>query len=130
MSANDAVKERKKAPEVLLVSDDLDSRMKLKSLLLNAKIKTQEAESVSRALWFVERRLPHLVLVDLAMKARGGFEYLERHHKNPVLERVPVVVIAQDKDKTEYLQAMGIGASDYILRPLDHISVLLKVRKG
>ena len=62
----------------------------------------------------IEREHPDIVLLDLIMPFKTGFEILETLHTHPTAQRVPVFVfssLAQDKDKDE---AFRLGAKDYI----------------
>jgi CheY-like chemotaxis protein len=68
------------------------------------------------ALDTVERIVPELLLLDVALPTMFGFEVCERVRQNPALSGVKIVLIASIYDKTRYKRSPNslYGADDYI----------------
>jgi putative two-component system response regulator len=66
---------------------------------------------------------PDLVLLDLQLPGVDGFELLERI----VAAGVPALVLTADDTPTTRRRALGLGARDFVTKPLDRVEVLLRV---
>ena len=113
------------APFVLLVEDRPDD-IELTMLAFNSNdfpYKVEIARDGAAALAFLRDRnadkLPALVLVDLNMPKVNGFEFLQRLRRDPRLSGLPVSILTSSKQDADRVQALKLGASDYILKPLD-----------
>ncbi|HTU25894.1 MAG TPA: sigma 54-interacting transcriptional regulator, partial [Pirellulales bacterium] len=69
-----------------------------------------------------------LVLLDLKMPGQGGLELLRKFHDQ--LEELPVVVITALGGSAAAIEAMKLGAFDYITKPFELDEVLLTVRRA
>jgi CheY-like chemotaxis protein len=68
--------------------------------------------------------LPALVLLDLKLPRRSGFEVLAWIRAHPVLRRLPVVVLTSSRETSDVDRAYGLGASSYIVKPVAHEALL------
>jgi class 3 adenylate cyclase len=67
-----------------------------------------------------------LVLLDVMMPRMDGFAVLERHHADPAIRDVPVIMISALDDTASVVRCIEAGAEDYLPKPFD--PVLLKAR--
>jgi CheY-like chemotaxis protein len=72
--------------------------------------------------------LPGLILLDLKLPRRSGFEVLAWIRGHPVLRRLPVVVLTSSREAADIDRAYGLGASSYIVKPVAHEGLLECVR--
>jgi CheY-like chemotaxis protein len=63
--------------------------------------------------------LPALVLLDLKLPRRSGFEVLDWLRRQPRLRRLPVVVLTSSALATDIRRAYELGASSYLVKPLE-----------
>jgi CheY-like chemotaxis protein len=72
--------------------------------------------------------LPDLVLLDLKLPRRNGFELLQWLRAQPGLRRVPVVVLTSSSETTDVNRAYDLGANSYLVKPVgtDALVDLLK----
>lgn len=68
--------------------------------------------------------LPVLVLLDLKLPRRSGFEVLEWIRRHPMLRRLPVVVLTSSRETEDIDRAYSLGASSYIAKPVAHEGLL------
>jgi CheY-like chemotaxis protein len=61
--------------------------------------------------------LPQLILLDLNLPVRTGFEVLEWIRNNPPIREIPVVVFSSSGHNHDRKRACDLGANDYILKP-------------
>ncbi len=69
-----------------------------------------------------------LVLLDVMMPRLDGFAVLARHHDDPAIRDIPVIMISALDDMASVVRCIEAGAEDYLTKPFD--PVLLKARIG
>lgn len=62
---------------------------------------------------------PHLILLDLNLPRRGGWEVLAKLKGDPDLQRIPVIVFTSSTAEKDILQAYALHANCYIPKPMD-----------
>jgi putative two-component system response regulator len=70
---------------------------------------------------------PDLVLLDLMMPHVDGFTILESLRAAAGEAFLPVMIITADVNDTTKLRALRAGATDFLLKPFDHLEVLLRM---
>lgn len=61
--------------------------------------------------------LPGLILLDLNMPKKDGFEALQEIKASPAFRRIPVVILTTTKDERTIAKAYDLGSSGYIVKP-------------
>lgn len=64
--------------------------------------------------------LPGMILLDLKLPRRSGLEVLEWLRNQPVLKRIPVVILTSSKENTDVNKAYDIGVNSYLLKPVSY----------
>jgi DNA-binding NtrC family response regulator len=113
---------------ILVADDDAVIRGNLALLLRSEGYHVVEASDGLRAAELLADRSVALVLLDLKMPGRGGMDVL-REHKD-YLEETPVIVITALGGSAVAIEAMKLGAYDYITKPFDLDEVLFTVRRA
>nr|MBA2744385.1 response regulator [Chthoniobacterales bacterium] len=70
---------------------------------------------------------PDLVLLDLMMPHVDGFTVLEALRTSENESFVPVIVLTADANEETERRALRAGATDFLLKPFDHLEVLLRI---
>ena len=90
---------------VLVVDDDRDTRLRLRTMLEKNRWSVREAGNGAEALERVVSAPPQLILLDLTMPLMDGFAFLHRLRAIPGCANIPVVVLsARDISAAEYEQ--------------------------
>ncbi len=101
---------------ILIVDDEPNARYGIRRAL-EYKYRIAEAGSAAEAREAIARERPDLVLLDVVMPSEGGLDFLrwmrEHEHMQPV-----VIVTALDTAKTA-VEALRLGAADYIVKGFD-----------
>src|SRR4051812_1439677 len=83
----------------------------------------------TEALALQTRVKPDLVLLDLHMREKDGFQVLEEiMAHNGAAEQVPVIMITADDSADTKRRALALGAKDFVGKPFDSAEVLLRIR--
>jgi DNA-binding response OmpR family regulator len=115
-------------PKLLLVEDDREHAQALVKILGDAGYQVTTAADGHAALVILMEQAFDLVITDLKMPRKSGLDLLrEIRAMNP---DIPAVVITAYGEWTTYLQAMNIGAVDYLTKPVRRHDILLTIRKA
>ncbi len=113
---------------ILVADDDPVIRGNLAVLLHSEGYRVVEAADGVEAARHLADPDVALALLDLKMPGRGGMDVLRDHHDR--LEEMPVIVITALGGSAAAIEAMKLGAYDYITKPFDLDEVLFTVRRA
>jgi DNA-binding NtrC family response regulator len=113
---------------VLIADDDPIIRRNLRLLLESEGYQVREAVDGHQAAEALDDAGVALVLLDLKMPGQSGMEVLRGHQDD--LEDVPVIVITALGGSAAAIEAMKLGAYDYITKPFDLDEVVFTVRRA
>src|SRR3989344_1445395 len=60
--------------------------------------------------------IPHLIILDILMPVKDGFEALKEIRANPKLANIPIIIATNLGQKTDVDQGLALGANDYIIK--------------
>lgn len=112
---------------IMVVDDEMIVRESLSAWLEKEDVIVDRAESAEQALEFMERDLYDILFVDIKMPGMGGFALLEKVKKT---YPTTVSVIMTAYGTVEHaVQAMKLGANDFLVKPFDPEGLSLLVTK-
>ncbi len=114
--------------KVLVADDDRTIRRNLMLLLRSEGYESLEAADGNEALARIADETPDAVLLDLKMPGRDGLEVLNQ--LGPVLADLPVLVVTALGGSTAAIEAMRLGAYDYLTKPFDLDEVLMTLKRA
>lgn len=123
--------------DILLVEDNPgDARLaqealresKLRNVIHLVRDGVEAMEFLRRAGRFGDAVTPDLVLLDLNLPRKDGREVLAELKQDPVLRRIPVVILTTSKDEEDVLRSYNLHANCYITKPIDLEQFLRVVR--
>jgi two-component system nitrogen regulation response regulator GlnG len=115
-------------PTILIVDDDPDARNLLVELCLAEGATVLEAETGAAALEALARATPTLVLLDIGLPDIDGLEVLRRI--TTAWPGLPVVMVTGTDDVRTVVEAMRLGAHDFVPKPFANEQVRLPVRRA
>lgn len=113
---------------ILIVDDEENNRLALKSRLSRKGFNTITVSTGKEALESVARDKPDLVLLDVNMPEMDGFEVCAKIKGGVGEGFLPVILVTARGDKESLIKGFDIGADDYIVKPFDGDELLARVR--
>jgi CheY-like chemotaxis protein len=121
-------------PTLLIAEDDdndfvfLERAMVIEQFEANIRRVRDGAEAIEYLCGenhFADREahpLPNLLVLDLKMPLRNGFDVLVWLREHSELETLPVVVLSSSEEPTDVEKAYELGASGYLVKPSSYLS--------
>ncbi len=113
--------------KVLIVDDDLDALEMMQDLFDSKGYQSTTATNGVEALTSIKSQEPDIVLSDIRMPEMDGMELLRILTKE--YPHIPVIMITAHGTIKTAVEAMKVGAKDYILKPLSLDEILAKVER-
>jgi diguanylate cyclase (GGDEF)-like protein/PAS domain S-box-containing protein len=104
---------------LLLVDDEALNRDMLSRRLEHHGFRVDVARDGPSALQFIGAHPPDLVLLDSMMPGMTGVEVLQALRANYAPDQLPVIMVTALKDSDKVVEALDLGANDYITKPVD-----------
>ena len=102
--------------KLLIIDDELDFRESIALYFLDAGYTVFEASNGREGLDVFERECPDIVFTDLRMPVMDGFEFIAE--LTGISPDTPIIVISGVGFVKEVIQAMRLGAKDYLVKPI------------
>ena len=112
---------------ILIGDDDPDLRALLADVLSEQGYQILQARTGNEVVRMVTTSPPDLLLLDLRLPDHDGLDLLRRFRDQEI--KVPVIVITAHGSSTSAIQAIQLGAYDYILKPFELGDVVHRVRQ-
>jgi diguanylate cyclase (GGDEF)-like protein len=112
------------APLILVVEDDLSTAELLTLHLTQAGYKVAHAFNGEEAIEKAKGLQPFAITLDVLLPKKDGWEVLQQLKTDPITAEIPVIIhsIVDNKDL-----AFALGATDYLLKPLDKEALIAKL---
>lgn len=118
------------APVILLVEDDPFLSALLRARLQNEGFIILHALDGQQAVEMLKATKPSLILLDLILPKRSGFEVMEMIQSNPELNRSPIIIISNLGQESDIQRGRELGAIEYFVKAKTSIDDLVaKIRQ-
>jgi DNA-binding response OmpR family regulator len=116
-------------PSVLVVDDEPSILLSLEFLIRQAGYDVRTARDGEAALAAMADRAPRLVLLDVMMPKRDGYDVCQTIRRNEAWKDVRIVMLTAKGRDIERQKGMAMGADDYIVKPFSTRDVMKLVRQ-
>lgn len=117
-----------KDTNILVVDDIKEIRWLLSNIMKQAGYTSIEASTVKEAISAISQRLPDVILLDLRMPGGDGMEILKELKRQSL--DIPVIIITAYGEVRSAVEAVKLGAYDYLTKPFDNDDVVITVRRA
>jgi DNA-binding response OmpR family regulator len=116
-------------PTVLIADDDAVSAHLLRHCLTSAGFRVCCASDGREALLLMEQESPELVILDVMMPVMDGLEVIRRAKGDERLRDIPVIMVTSREQDSDILEAIKLGAADYLVKPFMPTEFLARVAR-
>jgi diguanylate cyclase (GGDEF)-like protein len=114
-------------PRLLIVDDISDNRTILTRRFQRRGFDVVEAECGLTAIELIDKESFDLVLLDVMMPGMDGIETLKRIRSENSASALPVIMVTAKSESTNIVDALELGANDYVTKPVDFAVALARV---
>jgi DNA-binding response OmpR family regulator len=114
---------------VLIAEDEPNIVASLEFLLRQLNYDVRIARDGDEALRLVEDFTPHLVLLDVMMPRRSGFEVCRSIRGNPACQGMKVMMLSAKGRDSDVEEGLTVGADAYMTKPFSTQALLARVRE-
>jgi DNA-binding response OmpR family regulator len=110
---------------LLLIEDDPDMRLALRMVLEDEDFRVVEAGTAAAGLEAFDREQPDLVLLDLRLPDRRGFDVCRDLR---AISIVPIIIVTANTDTHDFVAGLEAGADDYVTKPVIPKALTARIR--
>lgn len=114
-------------PRILVVDDEPQIQRFLKPALIASDFDVLTATTAAEARRMIATRSPDLVILDLGLPDRDGKTVIADVR---AFSQVPIIVLSARDQESEKVEALDLGADDYIEKPFGIAELLARIRTG
>jgi len=113
---------------ILLVDDEPVNIQVLDSYLAHEQVTLHRAYSGEEALASIKRSKPDLVLLDVMLPDRNGYDVCQTIRESYSASELPVILLTAKSQLADLMQGFDAGANDYMAKPISKHELLARVR--
>ena len=113
--------------KILLVEDESNIRNLISTMLEALQYHVITATTCGEAETMFSSYLPDLIILDLGLPDKNGMELLKLVRSNSL---IPVIILSARADERDKVEALDMGANDYVTKPFGSAELLARVRSA
>ncbi|HXF84680.1 MAG TPA: response regulator, partial [Anaerolineales bacterium] len=116
-------------PKILIADDRPDNVTLLARYLENEGYVWIAASNGEETLALARQHIPDLLLLDVNMPNKDGFDVVTEIRADPLLKHIPVILLTAARlDPVDIHSGLNLGADDYITKPFDRRELMARIR--
>ena len=117
------------AKKILIADDEPNIVISLEFLMQHSGYQVQSASDGEAVLRLLAEFKPDLILLDIMLPLRNGFEVCQRIRENPDWSDVKIVMLTAKGREVEMAKGLALGADVYITKPFATKDLLANVQR-
>jgi DNA-binding response OmpR family regulator len=115
-------------PKKVLIADDEENIVAALEFLLQRRgYETRVAKNGDEALAELESFAPDLVLLDIMMPLKSGYEVCQRIRGKPEWRHIKVIMLSAKGREVEVSKGVSLGADLYVTKPFSNTELVAKI---
>jgi len=119
---------RGRTPRILVVDDNPDTMVLMRELLETRGYDVVTVPDAAAAEVEVRRQPPDLILSDVVMPGKSGYELCRELKEDPATRLIPFVLITGLSDREDKLRGIEAGADDFLNKPIFSEELFARVK--
>jgi class 3 adenylate cyclase/CheY-like chemotaxis protein len=115
-------------PLILIADDNADNRAIVVTRLKAHGYRTITASDGEEALAAAREHKPQLILLDVMMPKKDGFEVCRELKADPSLPFTPIILVTAKTATRDVVTGLDAGADEYLTKPVDQAALMARVR--
>jgi DNA-binding response OmpR family regulator len=116
------------AHKILIVDDEANILISLEYLMQREGFDVSVARDGLQAITAIERDPPDLVLLDVMMPGKTGFEVCQHVRSLDALRKVVIIMLTAKGRETDVAKGLALGANAYVTKPFSTRDLVAQVR--
>lgn len=116
------------AKSILVVEDEPNIVLSLQFLMKQAGFEVRVARDGEEALREVEARAPDLILLDVMIPKRDGYDVCQTIRANPDWQEIYIIMLTAKGRDVDRDKGLSLGANDYVTKPFSTRDLTEKVK--
>ena len=117
-----------KIKKILVVDDSKTELMYLTDLLSKNGYTVHTAENAEDAFRRLAEDKPELILMDVVMPGKNGFQLTRAISRDPIYSDIPIIMCTSKNQETDRVWGLRQGARDYITKPVNADELIAKIK--
>jgi putative two-component system response regulator len=118
----------RRVPRVLVVDDNPDMAELMRELLASRGYDVVTVPDAAQAEVEIHRHLPDLILSDVVMPGRSGYELCHQLKEDPTTRLIPFLLITGLSDREDKVKGIEAGADDFLNKPIFPAELFARVK--
>jgi len=114
--------------KIFIVDDNLVNRKLLTAILKKEGYDLLEAEDGEEAIELAFREMPDLILLDIMMPKKDGYEVCVELKGDDRTANIPIIFLSAKTQTEDKIKGLDLGGADYVTKPFDRGEVLARVK--
>jgi len=112
--------------KVLLIEDEMRLHKMFEEVFKQDGVDLISAYDGALGLKVAEENYPDLIITDIILPKKNGFEVLKEIKSNPKLEKIPVIVLTNLEESKDVEKMLSLGAHTYLVKANYSVPDILK----
>jgi len=113
---------------ILIVEDEQPIRKMVGFALGRAGFELSEAADAEQAYAEIDRKRPHLILMDWMLPGISGIELVQRLQRDANTQDIPVIMLTARTEESDKLAGFNAGVDDYISKPFSPAELIVRIQ--
>jgi two-component system cell cycle response regulator len=114
--------------EILLVESFQPAAQRIVGVLSGDGNKVEVADSIAKGMEAASKARHDLIITNIQVAGEDGLRLCSHLRSQEETRQVPILLIVEDYDMPRLIKGLDIGASDYLMKPIDPNELLARVR--
>ena len=114
---------------ILVVDDSKTETMIVTKMLVDAGFSVKTASNAEHALLQLKEDKPDLILMDVVMPGKSGFQLTRILARDEALGAIPIILCSSKNQETDRLWGLRQGAREYITKPVNATRLVAAIQR-